>query len=449
MHGPNEHNHVLTGDAELQTIKKVTWRILPLVILCYFFAYLDRTNVGVGALQMNKDIGLTASMFGFGSGLFFIMYFTMEVPSNLFMFRYGVRRWLARIMFTWGLVAGGMAFVKGPIGFYAMRALLGAAKAGFYPAIVYYFAQWFPAEYRARVLGYLNVAGPLTFLIGAPISGALLNVSGLGLHGWQWMFIIEAIPAIILAVVVLKYLPDNPGTSTWLKGNEATWLSEKLAQEAADIHEHVRDYTVVQALLSPPVLVLGFFMFNVVITVYSVGFFLPQIVSSFGLSSFHTGVVSALPYIAGCIGMLLVGWRSDVTRERYFHVAIPMFVAAVGLALAAMSSDLTIKIIAFGLVSFGSYGCVPAFWSLPSTFMSGKAMAGGIAVINSIGALGGFAGLWIMGFLKDATGSFSGGLYFLAGMDGLAVLAILLVRLLLSRQRKKDSRAYDKECPSP
>ncbi|MEM5316482.1 MFS transporter [Paraburkholderia sp. JHI869] len=449
MQESNQRESVLDHGVERRTIKKVTWRVLPLVILCYFFAYLDRTNVGVAALQMNKDIGLTASMFGFGSGLFFVMYFTMEVPSNLFMFRYGIRRWIARIMFTWGLVAGAMAFVKGPIGFYAMRALLGAAEAGFYPAIVYYFAQWFPSEYRARVLGYLNVAGPLTFLIGTPISGALLYVSGLGLQGWQWMFIIESIPAIVLAGLVLKYLPDSPSTSKWLARDEVTWLSEKLREEAVDIQEHVRDYTVVQALLSPPVLLLSFFMFNIVLTVYSVGFFLPQIVNSFGLSHFNTGVVSALPYIAGCIGMLYVSWRSDVTRERYFHVAVPMFVAAVGLVIAALSSDLTVKMIAFSLVSFGSYGCAPAFWSLPSTFMSGKAMAGGVAVINSIGALGGFAGLWIMGFLKDATGSFAGGLYFVAGMDALAVLAILLVRVLLSKQSGKNDALYKKECPNP
>ncbi|SAL01856.1 membrane protein [Caballeronia calidae] len=431
--------HELERDVERRTIAKAATRLIPLIMLCYFTAYLDRTNAGIAALQMNKDIGLTASMFGFGSGLFFLLYFTMEVPSNLLMVRYGVRRWVARIMFTWGLVAGAMAFVKGPIGFYAIRALLGAAEAGFMPAIVYYLGQWFPAQYRARVLGALNVAGPVTFLIGAPISSALLGLDGLwGFRGWQWMFIVEAVPALILTGVVLKCLPDRPTAAKWLTSEESAWLTNRLAADDREIEENVRHYSVIQAILSMRVLLLGFVMFNVVVTVYSIGFFLPQIVQTFGLSDFKAGLISAIPFIAGSIGIPLIGWRSDIAKERYYHTAVPLLIAAAGLAVAALSPDLMIKMIAFSAVAFGAYGCVSAFWTLPSTFMSGAAMATGIAVVNSIGALGGFAGLWIMGLLKDATGTFNGGLYFVAAMDVLAVVALMVHRSL---KRTKKIRA--------
>ncbi|MBP0590390.1 MFS transporter [Paraburkholderia sp. LEh10] len=429
-----QNDKVDESSAELlgkRTIRKASMRLIPIIVLCYCIAILDRTNVGVAALQMNHDLGLTASMFGFGAGIFFIMYFTLEVPSNLLMMRYGVRRWITRIMLTWGLVAAGMAFVKGPVGFYSMRALLGAAEAGFYPAMVFYLAQWFPSNYRSRVLGYLNVAGPLTFLIGAPISGALLGIDGaLSMRGWQWMFLIEAVPALILAGVVWLKLTDRPGTAGWLTDDERAWLTQRLEAEEAKVKTSVRQYTVLQAMVSPRILALGFVMFNVFLTVYSVGFFLPQIVKGFGLTNFQSGAVSSIPFIAGSLSIVFFGWRSDVTQERYLHTAIPILLAALGLAGAALTSDLNVKVIALSIVAFGAYGCTPAFWTLPSTFMSGAAMAGAIAVINSIGALGGFVGLWVMGLLKDATGGFESGLALVAAMDGIAVVTIIALWLL-------------------
>ncbi|WP_233856715.1 MFS transporter [Paraburkholderia sp. HD33-4] len=432
----SERQNTEPGDPDCnRAVQKAKWRLLPLLIVCYFVAYVDRSNIGVAALQMNKDLALTASMFGFGAGIFFLMYFSLEVPSNLLMVRYGVRRWIARIMFTWGLVAGAMAFVKGPISFYVMRALLGAAEAGFYPAVVYYLAQWFPTDSRGRVLGYLNVAGTLTFVIGTPLSSALLGLDNvLGLRGWQWMFIVEAVPAIVLSGLVLRVLSDKPTEARWLTKEESDSLTYRLETEERAVKRHAPDYTFKSAITSPQVLLLSFVMFNIALTVYTIGFFMPQIVGAFGRSNLQTGLISAIPFIAGSIGMLFNGWRSDVAQERYFHAAIPLLIAAVGLVGAGTTSDLTVKILAFCVVALGAYGCVPAFWSLPSTMMSGVAMAGCVAVVNSIGALGGFAGLWIMGVLKDATGSFSSGLYLLAGMDVLAALTVLTLRHLAAKK---------------
>ncbi|MEX3855975.1 MFS transporter [Paraburkholderia sp. BR10923] len=422
---------------ERRTIGRATKRLVPFILLCYFIAYLDRTNIGIAALQMNKDIGITASQFGFGAGLFFLMYFSMEVPSNILMTRFGVRRWVARIMFTWGVVAAGMAFVKGANSFYAMRALLGAAEAGFFPAMLYYLTTWFPAAYRGRVISYLQVAGPMAFLIGGPISSALLGLDGfLGLRGWQWMFILEAVPAILLAGLVLSRLPDNPKSAKWLPLDEKDWLTFTLAAEEKRRMD-VRQYSVLQAMLEPRILLLALVHFSIVLTVFGVGFFLPQIVKHFGLDNFRTGLVSTIPYIAGCAGIVWLGRRSDAKKERRLHTAVPLFVAAVALIAAATTQTLEVKMIAFSFVAFGAYGCVSAFWTLPSTFLSGTAIAGAIAIISCVGALGGFAGPWVMGLVKDATGSFSGGLYFLATMNVIAAVIILSLSSLKEYDAKR------------
>ena len=428
------------GELERLTIAKAVKNLVPLIVICYFIAYLDRTNIGIAALQMNKDLGMTASMFGFGAGLFFLFYFSMEVPSNLLMTRYGVRRWVARIMVSWGFVAGGMAFVRGPTSFYFMRALLGLAEAGFFPAMVFYLTQWFPSSYRGRAISYLQVAGPLSYLIGAPISGTLLGLDGLlGLRGWQWMFILEAVPAIILSVVVLARLPDTPADARWLTDDQRDWLVARLTTEEEQ-RRSVREYTVVQAMFSPRVLVLGLVHFSIVLSVFGVGFFLPQIVKEFGLTNAQTGLVSAIPYVAGSVGILWWGRRSDAKGERRLHTAIPLALASVALVGAGLTGQLELKMLAFSVAAFGAYGCVSAFWTLPSIFLSGASIAGAIAIISCIGALGGFAGPWIMGVVKDITGNFSAALMFLAGMDAVAVFAVLaLPGFTGSSQRERDT----------
>jgi D-galactonate transporter len=421
---------------EIRTIAKVTTRLVPFLIVCYFVAYLDRVNVGFAALTMNQDLGLSQTAFGFGAGIFFIAYFIFEVPSNLLLERFGARKWIARIMLSWGILSGMMAFIPeigratglgNEYSFYLVRVLLGVAEAGFFPGIIFYLTLWFPAEYRARIVGYFMAAIPLSTVIGAPISGALLYMhGGLGLAGWQWLFIIEAVPAIILAGVVFFYLTDRPAGATWLAPDERSWLAERLALEQRQ-RQAVRDYSVMQALLSPQVLGLSLVYFGAVATNYGLSFFLPQIVQAFGLNTFLITLVSATPYVVGLIGMVWWGRRSDRLSERRFHTAFPLFIAAAGIAVSTALDDPTLKMISLCVAGFGIFACLPVFWTLPTAFLSGAAAAAGIAVINSIGNLAGFAGPFAMGWIKDHTGSYAGGLLLLAALGIIAMGIVLML----------------------
>jgi MFS transporter, ACS family, tartrate transporter len=421
---------------ETRTIAKVSKRLVPFLIVCYFVAYLDRVNVGFAALTMNQDLGLSQTAFGFGAGIFFIAYFIFEVPSNLLLERFGARKWIARIMLSWGILSGIMAFIPAIAratglgnenSFYLLRVLLGAAEAGFFPGIIFYLTLWFPAEYRARIVGYFMAAIPLSTVIGAPISGVLLYLhGGLGLAGWQWLFIIEAVPAIILAGVVFFYLTDRPSEAAWLALDERVWLAERLALEQRQ-RQAVRDYSVAEALVNPRVLGLSLVYFGAVATNYGLSFFLPQIVKAFGLTTFLTTVVSAAPYLVGLLGMVWWGRRSDRVAERRFHTAIPLLVAAAGIAVSTALDDPTLKMISLCVAGFGIFACLPVFWTLPTAFLSGAAAAAGIAVINSIGNLAGFAGPFAMGWIKDHTGSYTGGLLLLAALGVIAMGAALML----------------------
>lgn len=420
---------------EIRTIAKVSKRLVPFLIICYFVAYLDRVNVGFAALTMNQDLGLTQTAFGFGAGIFFIAYFIFEVPSNLLLERFGARKWIARIMLSWGILSGTMAFIPAiaratGLGnentFYLLRVLLGAAEAGFFPGIIFYLTLWFPAEYRARIVGYFMAAIPLSTVIGAPISGGLLYLhGGFGLAGWQWLFIIEAVPAIILAGVVFFYLTDRPADATWLELDERAWLTERLDLEQRQ-RQAVRDYSVAEALVNPRVIGLSLVYFGAVATNYGLSFFLPQIVKTFGLNTFLTTLVSATPYAVGLIGMVWWGRRSDRVIERRFHTAFPLFVAAAGIAVSTVFNDPTLKMISLCVAGFGIFANLPVFWTLPTAFLSGAAAACGIAVINSVGNLAGFAGPFAMGWIKDHTGSYTGGLLLLAAL-GFIAMGIVLV----------------------
>jgi MFS transporter, ACS family, tartrate transporter len=415
------------NELEQRTMARVTKRLVPFLILCYFIAYLDRVNVSFAALQMNKDLGLTASAFGFGAGIFFLAYFVFEVPSNLALAHFGARRWIARIMFTWGILSGAMAFISGETGFYVVRVLLGAAEAGFFPGMIFFLTLWFPATYRARVIGYFMAAIPLSTVIGSPISGALLGLDGaFGLRGWQWLFILEAVPALILSVVVLVYLTDKPAHATWLADDERKWLTDRLAAEERQ-RVMARHYSVMQALLNPRVLALSLVYFGAVAVNYGLSFFLPQIVKAFGLSNLQTGFVSAIPFVVGVVSIVWWGRRSDAKMERRFHTAFPLFVAAAGLAAGAFLDDPTMKMTAFSIAGFGIFGALPVFWTLPTAFLSGAAAAGGIAIINSIGNLSGFAGPYVMGWVKDRTGSFTDGLLVLSAA---AIIGMVIVLML-------------------
>ena len=424
------------AEVEVRTIAKVTKRLVPFLIVCYFIAYLDRVNVGFAALTMNQDLGLSQTAFGFGAGIFFIAYFIFEVPSNLLLERFGARKWIARIMLSWGILSGMMAFIPtiarvtglgNEYSFYLLRVLLGAAEAGFFPGIIFYLTLWFPTEYRARIVGYFMAAIPLSTVIGAPISGVLLYLhGGLGLAGWQWLFIVEALPSIILAGVVFFYLTDRPDDAAWLAPDERIWLAERLALEQRQ-RQAVHDYTVLESLVNPRVLGLSLVYFGAVATNYGLSFFLPQIVKAFGLNTFLTTLVSATPYVVGVIGMVWWGRRSDRVAERRFHTAFPLFVAAAGIAVSTALDDPLLKMISLCVAGFGIFACLPVFWTLPTAFLSGAAAAAGIAVINSIGNLAGFAGPFAMGWIKDHTGSYAGGLLLLATLGIIAMGIVLML----------------------
>jgi MFS transporter, ACS family, tartrate transporter len=422
---------------EIRTVAKVTRRIVPFLVVCYFVAYLDRVNVGFAALAMNHDLGLSQTAFGLGAGIFFIAYFIFEVPSNLLLERFGARKWIARIMLSWGILSGTMAFIPAiahitGLGnentFYLVRVLLGAAEAGFFPGIIVYLTLWFPAQYRARIVGYFMAAIPLSTVIGAPISGVLLYLhGGLGLAGWQWLFIIEAVPAIILAGVVFFYLTDWPADAAWLAPDERNWLAGRLELERRQ-RQAVRDFSVRQSLVNPRVLGLSLVYFGAVATNYGLSFFLPQIVKAFGLNTLLTTLVSATPYAVGLIGMLWWGRRSDRVVERRYHTAFPLLIAAAGIAASTALDNPTLKMISLCVAGFGIFANLPVFWTLPTAFLSGAAAAAGIAVINSIGNLAGFAGPFAMGWIKDQTGSYAGGLLLLAVLGIIAMGILLMIR---------------------
>ena len=416
---------------------RVTRRLIPFLILCYFVAYLDRVNVGFAALQMNKQLGLSATAFSFGAGIFFVAYFVFEVPSNLFLERFGARRWIARIMFTWGLISGAMAFIPAisrgvgvsPVtAYYALRVLLGFAEAGFFPGIIFFLTLWFPSRYRARMVGYFMAAIPLSTVIGAPLSSALLNLDGLsGFAGWQWMFLIEAVPALLLSVVVLTHLTDVPAQATWLAADERNWLVDRQALERRQ-REAVRQFSLWQALLDPRVLAAALIYFGANATNYGLSFFLPQIVNSFGLTYVETGFVTALPYAVGVAGIVLWGRHSDRTGERRYHIAIAMFIAAAGIAGSVAFASPTMKMACFSIAGFGIFACLPVIWTLPTAYLTGAAAAGGVAAVNSLGNLAGFAGPYAMGRLRDATGTFSAGLLLVAAVGLVGVFTALGIK---------------------
>jgi MFS transporter, ACS family, tartrate transporter len=426
-------------DVEDRTLAKVSRRLVPFLITCYFVAYLDRVNVGFAALTMNEDLGLSASAFGFGAGIFFLAYFVFEVPSNLLLERVGARTWIARIMFTWGIVSGATALVGGETSFYVVRVLLGIAEAGFFPGIIFYLTLWFPAVYRARIIGYFMAAIPLSTVVGAPVSGVLLGLDGVvGLRGWQWLFIVEAVPALILSVVVYFYLTDRPADAAWLAPDERAWLVARLKHEQTR-RETVRRYSVVEALVNPKVLALSLVYFGAVATNYGLSFFLPQIVKAFGVSNVQAGLVTALPYVVGAISIVWWGRRSDRTLERRFHLAFPLFVASAGIAASTAIDNPVMKMTALSIAGFGIFGCLPVFWTFPTAFLCGAAAAGGIALINSIGNLAGFAGPYAVGRIKDWTGSYTGGLLTLAAAGFIATVIVLVLQHDRSLERVSDA----------
>ena len=424
---------------EQRTISKISWRLLPLLMVSYFIAYLDRVNLGFAGAAMSKDLGFTSTVFGSAAGIFFLAYFLFEVPSNLALERFGARRWIARIMFTWGVISVVQAWVGGATSFNIVRFLLGIAEAGFFPGVIFYITLWFPAAYRARIIGWFMFAIPISTVIGSPISGYILNMEGMGgMHGWQWLFILEAVPALVLTFLVLLYLPDGPKDAKWLDADERQWLQARLDTERRN-RETFSKISWTQSLVSWRVIALGFVYMGVTVPLYGLGFFLPQIIRGFGgLGNVQIGFINAFPYLIGAIGMLWWTKKSDATRERKGFVLASLVCIAAGLVGAAATAAPVPKMAFVTLASFGIFTALPVFWTLPTTILSGTAAAAGIAWINSIGNLGGYIGPTIFGALKDRMGNDFYAVLFLAL---LAVVAIVLVLVIGHDKRAEQGAA--------
>ena len=387
---------------------------------------------------MNEDIGLSAAAYGLGAGIFFIGYVIFEVPSNLILARVGARAWIARIMISWGILSAGMAFVSSPMQFYVMRFLLGVAEAGFFPGVIYYLGCWFPMHYRARILGAFFVALPVSGVIGAPLSTWLLGLDGFGLVGWQWMFILEGLPAVVLGFVVLSYMTNRPADAAWLAPGEREWLEGELARERGHV-EKTNHLTLLQSLTDIRVIAFGLVYFGLIIGLYAVNFWLPQMVKALGtLTNLQVGLVIMILCASSGAAMVLWGLHSDRTGERRWHVVLPALVAAATLACAAALTDsATASLVAIGLGFVAICAALPTFWTLPAAILTGTAAAGGIALINSIGNIGGFVGPVLLGQVKESTGNYALALWILAAI----LVAVSLIVLGVVRGPSKRGRS--------
>jgi sugar phosphate permease len=411
-----------TQEAERRVFAKIGWRLMPILTISYILNYLDRTNVSFAALTMNEAIGLTATQFGLGAGIFFAGYCLLEVPSNLVLYRVGARIWISRIMVTWGLVSAATALVVGPTSFYFMRALLGAAEAGFFPGIAFYLATWFPAEYRTRITAWFMVAIPISAVIGGPLSGLLLSMDGIaGLAGWQWLFIIEGLPAAFVGLSLLWLMSDNPENTAWLTEEEKQIVRNRLLAERRP--REVKKLS--KAVVDIRVLILAGIQFGFLVGSYGILNFMPQILDTSGqLSDVQIGFVTSACFLVASIGMILwAGWV-DRGHSRITNLTIACAVSGVGfLGTVAFANNLWVSVIWMAVAVTGINGARFIFWTIPPRFLTGVAAAGGLAFINSIGTSGGFVGPTIMGWLTDLTGSFSAGLLAMSGF--LFVSAIL------------------------
>jgi MFS transporter, ACS family, tartrate transporter len=412
---------------EARTMRRVALRIVPFLMICYFVSFLDRVNLGFAALQMVRDLHLSPSVFGFGGGIFFVSYFLFEVPSNLALERVGARRWIARIMITWGVLAGAMALVIGPRSLYLMRLLLGAAEAGFFPGVILYLTYWFPAKYRARVLALFTVAIPVSSFLGSPISAALLGADGwLGLRGWQWMFIIEAIPALLLGAVCLVALTDRPADARWLAPDERDWLIGALNAESRRARP-VANLSAWRILGNKHVLVLSIALTGSTAVSSGLQLWQPQIIKSYGLTNMETGLLNSIPFALASMVMIWWGSRSDRTGERIWHAALPLMLTAVSLASAVVFDSLASIVVILCLAVIGIYAGKGPVWAVSTEWLSANTAAAGLAQINALSNLAGFGTTYVMGVIKDATGQFSLALIPLVVLAALAAVAILVM----------------------
>lgn len=420
------------SDAVLQSaIRKAALRFVPLLTIAYLFNYLDRTSIGFAALTMNQQLGLSAGQFGFAAGIFFLGYSLFEIPSNLLLYRFGARRWLARIMITWGLVSAATALVVGPNSFYAARLLLGIAEAGFFPGVTFFLAAWFPAQYRTRMLAWFLVGIPASSLVGAPVCGMLLQMQGIwGLAGWQWLFIVVSLPCIPLGLLTLRLLADRPQTASWLTPNERDVLDNVLASE---VRERPHS-SLLAALKDTRVLILAGIQFGFTLGSYGIGIWLPLILKEYHLTNFAIGWIAAIPYVFATAGMIFWARHVDQKGRRVVNLAIACFLGGAGLVAPILSGSLAVALLGFSAALVGVTAARAIFWAIPTRFLTGVAAAGGLAFINSIGTVGGFAGPSMMGFLREFSGSYVVGLIAVAAIMIAAAVASMSLKLVMTKE---------------
>lgn len=424
--GTRRRGEISLTPVQQSALRKATWRLVPLLTFAYLFSYLDRNAIGFAGLTMNKDLGLTNSEFGFAAACFFVSYTVCEVPSNMALYRFGARRWIARILISWGLVSAAMALVSGPFSLYAMRFLLGVAEAGFFPGVTFYLATWFPREYRTRILAWFLIGIPASSLVGGPLCGLLLQLNGLlGIAGWQWMFIAVSVPPVVLGFVVLRVLSDRAEDTSWLTPEESRAIQ---AMRAAETQDRPKS-TLWSALADRRIIVLAIVQFGFTLGSYGIGIWLPLIIKDYRLSNLTIGFLAAIPYLFATAGMLIWAWHVDRTGKKIGNMVLALALAAAGLVAYIFSGSLALSLFDLTLALIGVTAARGIFWAIPPRILSGAGAAGGLAFINSIGTFGGFVGPYLMGVLKDATGQFVMGILVMAAI--LAATTVLAASLKL------------------
>lgn len=410
------------------TRRKITRRLMPFLICLFVIAFIDRANVGYAALDMTRDLGFDAEVLGFGAGIFFIGYFLLEIPGSLIVEKWSARKWLARIIISWGILATLTGFIENSTQFYIVRFLLGLGEAGFFPGVIVYLSHWFRYRDRAKAVAMFMTAIPISYIVGAPISGLILSFDWWGIAGWRWVFILEGIPAVVLGVVTIFYLTDRPREASWLAKEEIDWIEGELEQERSE-RRAVRSYSIGEALRNRNVILLALAYFCGVTSAYGINIWLPTILKQqFQYSSFQTSLLSAIPYCAGFGAMLLAGWSSDRRNERRWHTALALLAVSCGLFASTMvTGNIFLTIFAFCIAAAGLYSYLPVFWSLPAMFLTEASAAACVGLINSVGNLGGFVGPYIVGYLTKTTGSFYGGIIYLSFSALVAAVLILSV----------------------
>lgn len=424
-------------DFEKDLIKKISIKIIPALIVLYIIAFIDRSAVGFAQIHMGADVGISDAAYGLGAGLFFVGYFLFEIPSNLMLDKFGARKWFTRILLTWGLITVAMALIQGPKSFYALRFLLGVAEAGFFPGVLYYITQWFPVRHRGKVMGTFILAQPIALMTSGILAGYLLGLDGVAsLKGWQWLFIVVGLPAIILSLPTFLFLPDRPQDVKWLSEGEKLWIANELRKDV-DVYGQSKHTNPLQSLKDKRVLLLSLFYIPSTLSVYGLGLWLPIIVKSLGTSSdIETGFLSSIPYVCAIIGLLIFPKYSDKKNDRYGPIAFLYCFGGISLFLSAWLGHPTLQLIAVSFAGFFLFSINPIFWTLPSRFLTGASAAASIALINSVGNLGGYIGPYGIGLLKQYTGQAASGLYLLSGFMVLGFFLTFVVYQLLEKNKQ-------------